>query len=376
MPIKQIARSQQIAPNTVRRLLRSPQPPRYQRPERASVAAPFEQVILRLLRDDPALTAADIARRVKWPASASLLRSHVARLRKTLPPPQTALPTGAGRLSPGPVLHDFRPGWAEIGLWLPAQEFDVGHGQCSTCPVLVMVAGASRHLAACLLPSTAFRDAWIAHRHLLQEWDAVPHTLCWDTEDIQPLVPWFFAAQGWDLSWDTYLARAQLADLTVQTSFAMPALHAARQRLKAEFPVRPSAPSPYAFAAELKSWVDDANASAASTPESWARERFAMRAPAEASELLGLRAQGRAMPDDDGYVTIAGNYYLVGIWGARRRLTVEVTDTEVVIRSSGYHAGGFHVVTYARSWAQGVRLTHPQHHTVSTPGGSRTVQGP
>ncbi|MER6425724.1 hypothetical protein [Streptomyces sp. NPDC001137] len=133
--------------------------------------------------------------------------------------------------------------------------------------------------------------------------------------------------------------------------------------------------SPHAFAADLKAWVDEVNATATS-PARWARERSAMRTPADAPELLEPRARGRAVPDDDGYLAVAGNYYLVGGWGARRRLTVEVTETEVVIRSSGYHAGGFHTVTYARSWASGVRLTDPQHHVVSESGTSRTVSGP
>ncbi|MGW4995948.1 helix-turn-helix domain-containing protein [Streptomyces mirabilis] len=215
MPIKQIARNRQIAPNTVRRLLRSQQPPRYQRPERASVAAPFEPQILRLLKADPALTAAEIAQRINWPASASLLRSHVARLRKTLPPPQPASRLQAQQPSAGLGYADLRPGWAECGLWLPAQEFDVGHGQMRACPVLVMVAGVSRRMAACLLPSPAFRDVWIAHHRMLQDWGAVPHTLLWENHDINPLAPWFFHAQAWDLSWGTYMARAELADLTV-----------------------------------------------------------------------------------------------------------------------------------------------------------------
>ncbi|MFC9956045.1 hypothetical protein ACFVIB_01600 [Streptomyces nigra] len=252
----------------------------------------------------------------------------------------------------------------------------MGHGQSRTCPVLLMVAGTSQRLAASLLPSTAFRDVWIAQHRMLQEWDAVPHTLRWETVDIQPLMTWFLNERGWDLSWDTYTARAELADLTVQAGRPTPALHAARRRLTAAFPALPSAISPHAFAADLKSWVDHANATGTSTPERWSRERSAMRTPAEAPQVLGLRARGRATPDDDGYVAIADNHYLVGPWGARRRLTVEVTDTEVVIRSSGYHAGGFHTVTYTRSWARGIRLTHPLQHSVSQSGTSRTVQGP
>ncbi|MCX5055050.1 helix-turn-helix domain-containing protein [Streptomyces sp. NBC_00474] len=375
MPIKQIARSRHIAPNTVRRLVRSPQPPRYRRPERASVAAPFEPRILRLLESNPALTAADIAWRINWPASASLLRAHVARLRKSLPPPEPAPRLQAQQLSAGLAYADLRPGWAEIGLWRPAQEFDVGHGQVRTCPVLVMVAGDSGRLAARLLPSDAFRNVWTAHYRMLQEWDAVPHTLRWETVAPRSMPSWLYGAQAWDLSWNAYVARAELAQLTIQTGLPTPALDAARRRLRAAFPAGAPAISPRAFAADLKAWVDEVNATATS-PARWASEHAAMRTLADASEVLGLRARGRAVPDDDGYLAVAGNHYLVGAWGARRRLTVEITETEVVIRSSGYHAGGFHTLTYTRSWARGVRLTDPQRHTASTSGGSRMVPGP
>ena len=55
-----------------------------------------------------------------------------------------------------------------------------------------------------------------------------------------------------------------------------------------------------------------------------------------------------------------------------------VTDNEVVIRSGGYHAGGFHAVTYARSWAQGTRFTVPLRHEVveSASGLRREPDGP
>ncbi|MFF7724895.1 helix-turn-helix domain-containing protein [Streptomyces luteogriseus] len=375
MPIKQIARSRHIAPNTVRRLIRSPQPPRYQRPERASVAAPFEPRILRLLKNDPTLSAADIAWRINWPASASLLRAHVARLRKSLPPPEPAPRLQAQQMSAALAYGGLDPGWAEIGVWWPEQKFDVGHGQVRTCPVLVMVAGESGRLAARLLPSDAFRNVWMAHCRTLQEWDALPHTLRWGTVEPRSVPSWLFGAQAWDLSWSAYVARAELAQLTVQTGLSVPAFHAARRRLKAAFPAQPSATSPDAFAADLKAWVDDAN-TAATSPARWSWERSAMRRLDEAPQLLALNAQGRAVPGDDGYLAVAGNYYRVGAWGARRRLTVEITETEVVIRSSGYHAGGFHTLAYARSWASGVRLTEPRRHTVSESGISRTVPGP
>ncbi|MET7913969.1 hypothetical protein ABZS98_38305 [Streptomyces avermitilis] len=161
MPIKQIARQEQMAPNPVRRLLRLEQPPSYRRPQRASVAAPFEGRIKQMLRNEPEVSAAEIASRIDWPASASLLRLHVARLRAALPTQSTLHPEArsTGEWGPRPaVLRDFTPGWAECGLWWPPVEVDVGHGQARRCPVLLMVAGASRHIGACLLPSARFRN--------------------------------------------------------------------------------------------------------------------------------------------------------------------------------------------------------------------------
>lgn len=372
MPIKQIARHQQMAPNTVRRLLRCGQPPRYQRPERPSVAASFEPLILQLLRDEPLVSAAEIARRIDWPASASLLRFHVARLRSAL------LAQAEHRLEQeqgfgSAVLRDFLPGWAECGLWWPPAELDVGHGQTRRCPVLLMVAGASRHVGACLLPSARFRNVWIGQRRLLQEWGAVPHTLRWDTSGIDFAWDWHFDTDRWDLSWNTYVARAELDDLAVQDrGFQLTGLAAARRSLRQSSSAGPVPAAPLTFPADLASWVAEANEAARSRPTGWTQERVAMRAPATVPQLLATRCQGRAVPDTDGYIAVAGNHYLVGPWGARRRLTVELSETEVTIRSSGYHSGGFHVVIYARSWATGIHHTLPQSHTVTGLGSSRS----
>ncbi|MFF9011032.1 hypothetical protein ACF087_35305 [Streptomyces goshikiensis] len=367
MPIKQIARHKHLAPNTVRRLLRSERPPRYQRPPRPSVAAPFEPLILPLLRREPALSAAEIARHIDWPASASLLRSHVARLRATLP-----------RMNPQPVFQPAAvlvdPGWAECGLWWPKTEITVWHGQVRRCPVLLMVAGASRRLTARLLPSSRFRDVWIGHRSQLQEWGAVPHTLRWDTEGIES--PWYFNRVGWDISWDAYVARAELDDVTIQhVGVPLPGLAAARRRLR-QYRWTGQSIAPDSFAADLMSWVESANETTGSRPVSWQQERSAMVALTATPELLGIRSQGWVTPSDDGFVAIAGNHYLVGAWGARRKLTVDITDTTVTIRSSGYHAGGFHVLTYVRSWAADVHLTDPQQHVVTHSGTRSEVQGP
>ncbi|MFD8789753.1 helix-turn-helix domain-containing protein [Streptomyces vinaceus] len=363
-PIKQIARSMGLAPNTVRRLARSAEPPRYQRPARTSLAEPFEARILRLLEKEPALNAAEIARRIEWSASSSLLRSHVARLRLLVPAkPKHQQFLAVPYERPG-------PGWAECGLWWPPCELAVGHGQTRCCPVLVMVAGASGRLAARLLPSVRFRDVWIGHHQILQDWHAVPHTVAWDVQGIDD--PWFWTAPGWDPSWATYVARAELSEITVEARGSGSRLTAARRRLRQAGLVNGDPLQPERFLLSLNSWVTTANDTGAQQSR-WSSERDAMITLENARDLVGVAAaRGRARPDVDCTIQVAGNHYLIGSWGARRRLTVDVTDTTVRISSSGYHAGGFHVLTYDRSWARGVRLTVPRSHVVTQ--GQRTYE--
>src|SRR5690606_10680595 len=154
----------------------------------------------------------------------------------------------------------------------PPDPIDVGHGQTLQCPVLLMVAGASRHMGACLLPSARFRDVWIGHRRLLQEWGAVPHTLRWDTDGIEYPWSWYIQTEGWDLSWNSYVASAELDDLTVQErGYALNGLSAARRRLS-----RFRHPGSLHFSAALASCVEEANKEASSRPTSWSTERAAM----------------------------------------------------------------------------------------------------
>ena len=54
--IKELARRYGVDRNTVRRALRSTEPPRYQRPPAASKLDPFKDEIHRLLKDDPKLS--------------------------------------------------------------------------------------------------------------------------------------------------------------------------------------------------------------------------------------------------------------------------------------------------------------------------------
>jgi transposase len=51
--IKELSRATGLSRNTLRRVLRSEQPPSYRRPPKARVIEPFKDEIHRLLREDP-----------------------------------------------------------------------------------------------------------------------------------------------------------------------------------------------------------------------------------------------------------------------------------------------------------------------------------
>jgi transposase len=74
---------------------------------------------------------------------------------------------------------------AQCDLWFPAIEVPVGFGQtraASRLPVLVMVTGYARWLAARLIPSRAAEDLFAGWWQLLGQLGAVPRVLVWDGE--------------------------------------------------------------------------------------------------------------------------------------------------------------------------------------------------
>jgi predicted ATPase len=95
--IKAIARDKGISRNTVRRALAADAPPSgASRPARGSVADAAEPAVLELLAADPHMTAAEIARRIGWQHSMTVLKDRIRLLRPGLDPgpasPLTGLP--------------------------------------------------------------------------------------------------------------------------------------------------------------------------------------------------------------------------------------------------------------------------------------------
>jgi hypothetical protein len=115
--------------------------------------------------------ASVIAERVGWSRSGSVLRSRVAELRPLFGPPDPASRT------------NYQPGeLVQCDLWFPPVDIPLGHGQVGRPPVLVMVSGYSRVIAAVMLPSRQGPDLIRGHWLLLQRFGMVPKALVWDNE--------------------------------------------------------------------------------------------------------------------------------------------------------------------------------------------------
>jgi transposase len=174
MPIKQVARVMGVSKNTVKRALAAWGPPRYQRLARESVVDAVEPRIRELLAAWPTMPATVIAERIGWTRGLTVLKDRVRELRPVYLPPDPASRTAypAGEV-------------AQCDLWFPAIEVPVGFGQTRTAtrlPVLVMVTGYARWLAAWLIPSRVAEDLFAGWWQLIAQLGAVPKVLVWDGE--------------------------------------------------------------------------------------------------------------------------------------------------------------------------------------------------
>jgi len=175
MPIKQVARVMGCSKNTVKRALAGAGPPRYERRVGGgSIVDPVEPRIRELLAAWPTMPATVIAERIGWTRGLTVLKDRVRELRPVYLPPDPASRTA---YAAGEV--------AQCDLWFPAITLPVGFGQTRTAtrlPVLVMVTGYARWLAARLLPSRVAEDLFAGWWQLINQLGAVPRVLVWDGE--------------------------------------------------------------------------------------------------------------------------------------------------------------------------------------------------
>ena len=175
LSIKEIVRSSGHSRNTVRRALRSGEPPRYRRPPRPSKLDAFREEIHRLLRSDsrlPGKRVRELLEEQGYTGSKTILDDYLRQVRPVfLPRPRTFQRTS------------YRPGvLCQFDLWRPSREIPVGSGQTRCGYVVVGCLPYSRAGAGTLVFSKEAPDLLYGLGDCLAKLGALPETLVWDRE--------------------------------------------------------------------------------------------------------------------------------------------------------------------------------------------------
>jgi transposase len=348
MPIKAIARTMSVSKNTVRRALRSGEPPRYQRKPGGSVVDAAEPRIRELLRAFPRMPATVIAERIGWQHSMTVLRVRVAELRPAYLPPDPAsrMAYAAGELAQ----HDF---------WFPDVQVPVGYGQVRAgkqLPVLTMVSGYSRWAGAVLIPSRNAEDLFAGWWQLIQALGAVPRLLVWDGEGAVGRHP------------DKLTAECQAFRGTLATSvyICKPADPEAKGLVERfhDYLERSWLPgreftSPADFNAQLAGWVAQVNTRwrrhlECAPADRIAADKAAMIPLPPVAPATGWHRTAR-LPRDY-YVRLDGNDYSVdpAVIGRRVQVTADLDRIRVT-------CDGRAVADHQRCWAKHQTITSPAH---------------
>ncbi|MGH8473702.1 MAG: IS21 family transposase, partial [Gammaproteobacteria bacterium] len=172
--IKELARRSGLDRNTVRRALRSDEPPRYRRSRRPSKLDPFKDEIHRLLKDDPSLPGRRIRELIEplgFRGQKTIVDDYLREVRPLFLPQRTFQRTS------------YRPGeLCQFDVWRPAERIRVGHGEHRAGYVVVACLGYSRAGAGCLVFSKEAPDLLFGIARCLWSLGGLPETLVWDRE--------------------------------------------------------------------------------------------------------------------------------------------------------------------------------------------------
>jgi transposase len=174
LSIKEIARRTGRDRNTVRKALRSGEPPRYRRRPRPSKLDPFRQEIHRLLREEPRLPGKRLRELLEeqgYAGGKTILDDYLRELRPLFAPSRTFQRTV------------YRPGeLCQFDLWQPGKAIPVGSGQSRRGYVVVGCLPYSRAGAGTLVFSKEAPDLLYGIGACLSKLGALPETLVWDRE--------------------------------------------------------------------------------------------------------------------------------------------------------------------------------------------------
>jgi transposase len=174
LSIKEIVRRSGHSRNTIRRALRSGEPPRYRRPPRPSKLDPFREEIDRLLRSDarlPGKRMRELLEEQGYAGGKTILDDYLREVRPLFRRQRTFQRTS------------YRPGvLCQFDLWQPLREIPVGSGQTRRGYVVVGCLPYSRAGAGALVFSKEAPDLLYGIGDCLAKLGALPETLVWDRE--------------------------------------------------------------------------------------------------------------------------------------------------------------------------------------------------
>jgi transposase len=351
MPVKAIARVMGVSRNTVRSAIASDRPPRYQRPAKGSIVDAAEPRIRELLKACPTMPATVIAERIGWDRSIRVLRDRVAELRPAYLPPD---PVSRTAYEPGEI--------AQCDLWFPPVMVPVGFGQVrkpTQLPVLTMVTGYARWLAALLIPSRTAADLFAGWWQLISALGAVPRVLVWDGEG---------AIGRWrggrvELTAACQAFRGTLGAKVVVCKPADPEakglIERAHDYLERSFLPGRSFTGPADFNAQLGAWLALVNtrsrrALGCSPAERITADKAAMLGLPPVAPETGWRAWTRLARDH--YVRLDSNDYSVHPAVIGRRIEVSADLARVRVLCDGQA-----VADHQRIWAWHQSISDPAH---------------
>ena len=172
--IKELVRRTGLDRGTIRRALRSDQPPGYRRPPTPSKLDPFKDEIHRLLKADPKLPGRRIRELIEplgFEGSKTIVDDYLREVRPLFEQKRSFQRT------------TYRPGEiCQFDLWEPSSPLAVGHGQTRRAWVVVACLGYSRAGAGALIFSKEAPDVLFGMGRCLWSLGALPQLMVWDRE--------------------------------------------------------------------------------------------------------------------------------------------------------------------------------------------------
>jgi transposase len=171
---REIHRRTGLHRKTIRRALRSDEPPSYSRPPKGSKLDPFKDEINRLLKADPRLPSQRIRELIGelgFEGGKTIVDDYVREVRPLHEVPRTFQRTA------------YLPGeLCQFDLFEPSAEIPVGWGQTRRGWLVTAALGYSRAISAALIFSKTAPDILWGMRRCLERFGALPETLVWDRE--------------------------------------------------------------------------------------------------------------------------------------------------------------------------------------------------